>query len=72
MVTARREASESSRGDGSPQLHTLVNVVMGGVDGKNRLAALPSLSALLEQDDMSMDEFHHDLKADDRYKVVVF
>ena len=45
---------------------------MGGVDGKDRLAALPSLSALLEQDDMSMDEFHHDLKADDRYKVVVF
>ena len=54
MATARREVSKLSRGDCSEQLHTLVNGVTGGVDRKVSLAALPSLDALLEIDEMSM------------------
>ena len=34
MAAGRRDSSESSRGDGSEQLHTLVNDVTGDVDGK--------------------------------------
>ena len=57
--------------DGSKQLHTLVNDVTGGVEGKVSLAALPSLDALLELDEMSMDKFNQALKADELSEVVV-
>ena len=55
MTAARREASELSWGDGSEQRHTLVNSVTGVVDSKVSFAALPSLDALLELDEMSMN-----------------
>ena len=58
MATARRDASASPCGDGSEQLHTLVNGVAKGVDGKVILAALSSLDSRLELDEMSMDKSH--------------
>ena len=58
-------------GDGNVQLHTLANGVTGGVGGKISFAVLPSLNALLELDEMSMDGFHQALKADELSEVVV-
>ena len=47
MATARRKASVMSLSDTSDQLYTLVDGVTGHVDGEVGLAALPSLTALL-------------------------
>ena len=48
IAAARREASELPCGDDSEQLHTLVNGVTGGVDGKVSLVGLPSLNVLVK------------------------
>ena len=63
MATARRKASTMSQDGIDEQLYTLVNGVTGSVDGSTSLAAIPSLSALLELDEMSFDEFGQSLKS---------
>ena len=73
ITAATRDVSESSHGDGSAQLHTLVTGVTGGVDGKVSLAALSLLDALLvlELHEISINEFHQALKTDELSEVIV-
>ena len=53
-------------------MHTLVNGITGNVQGTIRLAAIPPLPALLELDEMSLDECSRALKAGDLSELVVF
>ena len=71
MATARRKASAMSQDGIDERFYTLVNGVTGSVDGSTSLAAIPSLSALLELEEMSFDEFGQSLKSGDLYELVV-
>ena len=59
------EVSKPSQSDFDKQVHTLVNGITGIVEGTIRLAAIPPLPALLELDEMSLDECGRALKAGD-------
>ena len=52
-------------------MYTLVNGVTGDVDGHVSLAAVPSLSALLELDEMYNNEFGQSLQAGEVSDMVV-
>ena len=71
MVAARRKASVMSLSNTSDRLYKLVDGVTGHVVGEVGLAALPSLTALLELDKMSVDEFSQDLEESDLSDMVV-
>ena len=60
-----------SQSDDDCQLYTLVNGVTGAFDGTIGLDAKPSLSSLLELEELSVDECCHSLKNGDLSEVVV-
>ena len=60
-----------SQSDDDCQLYTLVNGVTGACDGKISLEAIPSLSSLLELEELSVDKFDHSLINGDLSEVVI-
>ena len=57
--------------DDDCQLYTFVNGVTGVCEGTVNIEAIPSLSSLLELEELSVDEFDHSLKNGDLSDVVV-
>ena len=60
-----------SQSDTDKQVYTLVNGTTGNAEGKIRLAAIPSLPALLELDEMSFNACGLAIKTGDLSEVVV-
>ena len=60
-----------SQSDDDCHLYTLVNGVNGACDVTISLEAIPSLSSLLELEELSVDAFDHSLKNGDLSEVVV-
>ena len=59
------------KSDDDCYLYTLINGVTGACDGTTSLEDIPSLSSLLELEELSVDEFSHSLKNRDISEVVV-
>ena len=60
-----------SQSDDDCHLYTRVNGVTGACDGKISLEAIPSLSSLLELEELSVDKFDQSLKNGNLSEVVV-
>ena len=71
IPAARHKVSLMSLSDTSILLYTLVNGATGHVDGRVGLAALPSLNALFELDEISVDGFSLALEAGNILDMVV-
>lgn len=67
----KHKASAPSPCDNSETLYTLVNGLTGDVEGDINLGTVPSLNALLELDEMSVDEFGKLLKVGDFSELMV-
>ena len=71
MAATRRKASVMSLSDTSDQSYTFFDDLTGHVDDEVGLAAFPSVTSLLELDEMSVDDFSHALKASNLSDMVV-
>ena len=60
-----------SQSDDDCQLYTLVNGVTCACNVRISLTAIPSVSSLLELEELSVDEFDHSIKNGDLSEVVV-
>ena len=65
------EACIPSQSDTSEQVHTLVNGVTGNIEEEVSLAAIPSLHALTELNEISIDECGRAFKASNLSEMVV-
>ena len=70
-MDARCKVSVLSQSADSEQLHTLINEVTGDSHSEINISTLPSYQALLELDEMSVDEFYQNLKAGIVFDMVI-
>ena len=71
MPKSGHKACVMSQRDNDVQLYTLVNGVIGICDGTANLEDIPSLGALLEFEELSVDKFSYSIKNGDLSEVVV-